>query len=67
MSSTRSTAVDLRFQGVAAVPGGRPLWGVEPEKPAQRPAAPAAGGSGGAGFDELVSEARSAVVWNMLN
>ncbi len=49
------------------MPGGRPLWGVEPEKPAQRPAAPAAGGSGGAGFDELVSEARSAVVWNMLN
>lgn len=60
-------AGDLRFQGVAAVPGGRPLWVIEPEKPAQRSAAPAAGGAGGSGFDELVSEARSAVVWNMLN
>ncbi|MDT6983856.1 hypothetical protein ACFSUJ_12805 [Streptomyces lusitanus] len=55
-------AGDLRFPAVAAVPGGEPLWNITPEKASQRPQGPT--GSDIA-FDALVSEARSAVVWNM--
>ncbi|MFI2427496.1 hypothetical protein ACH5A7_25945 [Streptomyces sp. NPDC018955] len=61
-------AGDLRFPSVAALPGGAPLWSVVPEKPEEREPEPRRGGDGegGSALDELVSEARSAVVWNML-
>ncbi|MFI1421668.1 hypothetical protein ACH4VX_27585 [Streptomyces sp. NPDC020731] len=60
-------AGDLRFPAVAALPGGAPLWYIRPEKPEQRTPEPQGGGVGGSVFDDLVSEARSAVIWNMLN
>ncbi len=62
-------AGDLRFPAVAALPGGAPLWSVAPEKPDQREPEPRRGGEGegGSALDDLVSEARSAVIWNMLN
>jgi hypothetical protein len=60
-------AGDLRFPGVAALPGGGSLWAIKPEGPQQRAPEPRRGGDGGSALDDLVSEARSAVIWNMLN
>ncbi|CAM5636530.1 hypothetical protein [Streptomyces griseomycini] len=60
-------AGDLRFPAVAALPGGAPLWYLTPETPEQRAPEPQRGGDGGSVLDDLISEARSAVIWNMLN
>ncbi|MER7487624.1 hypothetical protein ABTY20_17265 [Streptomyces sp. NPDC126497] len=60
-------AGDLRFPAVAALPGGAPLWYLTPETPEQRTPDPSGGGDGGSVLDDLISEARSAVIWNMLN
>jgi hypothetical protein len=60
-------AGDLRFPAVAALPGGAALWPITPERPEQRAPEPPRGGDGGSALDDLVSEARSAVIWNMLN
>ncbi|MGA5548314.1 hypothetical protein [Streptomyces pseudogriseolus] len=60
-------AGDLRFPGVAALPGGAPLWEIKPETAAQRSPAPPANAPGSGHLDALVSEARSVVLWNFLN
>ncbi|MFF9555674.1 hypothetical protein ACF1DY_07620 [Streptomyces albus] len=59
-------AGDLRFPVVAALPGGAALWRMTPEEQLHGPR-PQGDPDDSSVFDGLVSEARSVVVWSLLN